>query len=450
MSAVRFWAYGLSVGFGGSGIVITNGDRMNENPDNIVAFVVRCAQLRLRCPQRPRRCAQTHRTLECSSQWTSVWIMAILCCPGIIASGCSASYLYQLLSVGPRVFQIFVKNAEGVPVDLETAVTQAEAEAQSYEAAHKQGAALAPAPDVAVSPSAALAATSLSVALDTTCASTLAPSAASAATLPPVALDATIASTLAPAKELRSGSLPAPEPHSCRSGPGTASRIRIKWLRAKQSVDSRASKQSPSEASISQPVPFLRKLLTRHPSQAKTGSKSGGSKRAWWHVLGGEQIASSPSAGPSRSLYGSRFDGSEMVTGQPITSALGVHRFLGVEDATLYRGLSEGVPAIEREFEAHGTADDLECLEYVLRQASGSNQRVWANGVLDEGREAGLLLHDFVQHPAAKQANLTVAHVLALRLYSTAAYRSLNAPLRDGTRTGPHPFAVTIAFINEA
>ena len=48
------------------------------------------------------------------------------------------------------------------------------------------------------------------------------------------------------------------------------------------------------------------------------------------------------------------------------------------------------------------------------------------------------------------QANLTEAHVVALRLYTSAAYISLNSPLRDLNRTEPHPFAVTVAFINEA
>lgn len=135
--------------------------------------------------------------------------------------------------------------------------------------------------------------------------------------------------------------------------------------------------------------------------------------------------------------------------GEPVRAALGVHRFLGVSDEELYAGLSRGVHAIVAEFEAAGSSDDLECLEYILRGTSGSNGRRWANGVLDEGREPGLPFSHFVDRPEAREADLSPAHVLALRLYSTAAYRSINNPLRDEARAGPHPLAVTVAFINE-
>jgi hypothetical protein len=40
--------------------------------------------------------------------------------------------------------------------------------------------------------------------------------------------------------------------------------------------------------------------------------------------------------------------------------------------------------------------------------------------------------------------------VLALRLYTTAAYKSLNAPLREhASRSGPHAFPVTVTLIAE-
>ena len=45
--------------------------------------------------------------------------------------------------------------------------------------------------------------------------------------------------------------------------------------------------------------------------------------------------------------------------------------------------------------------------------------------------------------------NLEPSHVLALRLYSTAVYKSINGPLRDTKRTGPHPLAITVSFVDE-
>ena len=40
-------------------------------------------------------------------------------------------------------------------------------------------------------------------------------------------------------------------------------------------------------------------------------------------------------------------------------------------------------------------------------------------------------------------------HVLALRLYTTAAFRSLNGPMRDTARVGPHALSVTVNCIAE-
>ena len=37
--------------------------------------------------------------------------------------------------------------------------------------------------------------------------------------------------------------------------------------------------------------------------------------------------------------------------------------------------------------------------------------------------------------------------MIAIRLYSTAAFMSLNNPLRDRTRTTAHPFAATVFFL---
>ena len=64
------------------------------------------------------------------------------------------------------------------------------------------------------------------------------------------------------------------------------------------------------------------------------------------------------------------------------------------------------------------------------------------HGLRDDRKRAdgeGMVLADFVAHPLSRVAQLAAPHVLALRVYSTAAFRSLNDPLRSSTRTGPHP-----------
>ena len=50
------------------------------------------------------------------------------------------------------------------------------------------------------------------------------------------------------------------------------------------------------------------------------------------------------------------------------------------------------------------------------------------------------VLRDFVMHPTAVAAELSPAHVMALRLYTTGAFKFLNAPLvrrQRGTTSPP-------------
>jgi hypothetical protein len=139
----------------------------------------------------------------------------------------------------------------------------------------------------------------------------------------------------------------------------------------------------------------------------------------------------------------------QMILGEPEEAALGIDRFMRVASSTMHAGMAKGVTAIIAEFEASGTDNDKECLRYVMHEKAGSSEKEFPNGVRDQGRNDETL-EDFVNHPHSKQAGLTDAHVLALRLYTTAAFMSLNMPLRDVNSKEPHPFPVTIRFIAEA
>ena len=135
-----------------------------------------------------------------------------------------------------------------------------------------------------------------------------------------------------------------------------------------------------------------------------------------------------------------KFTGSTLVLGRPVDAALGLSKYLKLADEKdLWRGMGEGVSAIEREFATHGTEADKECLTYVLHAAAGSSSREWPHsgnrvmdkfedGVADDGR-MGQTLEWFVNHEISREASLLREHVVALRLYTTAAYRSLNDPL---------------------
>jgi hypothetical protein len=66
------------------------------------------------------------------------------------------------------------------------------------------------------------------------------------------------------------------------------------------------------------------------------------------------------------------------------------------------------------------------------------------------GDGGGMRLSDFASLPDARSVGLSEAHVLALRLYTTAAYQSINAPLRDAARTAEHPFPATVFLLEQA
>jgi hypothetical protein len=106
---------------------------------------------------------------------------------------------------------------------------------------------------------------------------------------------------------------------------------------------------------------------------------------------------------------------------------------------------------------------------YVLHEAAGAKAagakaKVFSNGTRDCHKDGsvlperllsngkGMRLADFVNAESAKAAELTEAEVAAIRLYSTAAFRSINNPLRDQERCGrgeAHPLPVTVTLIRD-
>jgi len=161
---------------------------------------------------------------------------------------------------------------------------------------------------------------------------------------------------------------------------------------------------------------------------------------------------------------------SELVFGRPAQAALGVEHYMCVPREAVLHGLLEGTAAIVREVNTAGTDDDRECLEYVLHAEAGSSERAYQGGLkrdCDErgrvlecrtvadssGVVRGMRLEDFVSHPSAQLANLTEAHVVALRLYTTQAFKSINNPLRDRERFArgeAHPLPATVALLRDA
>ena len=102
----------------------------------------------------------------------------------------------------------------------------------------------------------------------------------------------------------------------------------------------------------------------------------------------------------------------------------------------------------------------------MLYEEAGTNAKTFQGGLKRDCDEHGRLhpkrraangrgmrIADFVAHESARAAGLSEVHVVALRLYSTAAFRTINTPLRDQERFGrhePHPLPLTVAWIRDA
>lgn len=174
-----------------------------------------------------------------------------------------------------------------------------------------------------------------------------------------------------------------------------------------------------------------------------------------------------------------RFGRGELIAGQPKEAATGIYGFIGYSEDELRRRMTRGIEAIVEEVGAFNDDVLSECLQYVLHERAGSSERTFQNGWMRDrapdgtrlaGRD-GMRLADFCKLPVAQTAQLSDAHVAALRLYTTAAFQAINKPMRDlrtrPARAGeedmagkgvpleppklarPHPLPITVAFIYE-
>ena len=85
-------------------------------------------------------------------------------------------------------------------------------------------------------------------------------------------------------------------------------------------------------------------------------------------------------------------------------------------------------------------------LNYILFEPT--SEKRYKNGIRDHKR-SGMKLSDFMANPKVAAASLSLAEVVATRLYTTVAFQFMNGPLRDDGRYGrgePCPLPVTTYF----
>ena len=170
----------------------------------------------------------------------------------------------------------------------------------------------------------------------------------------------------------------------------------------------------------------------------------------------------------SKPTPSNRFTGRNLVVGRPEAAAAGIEQFIRAEG--IHDKLKQEKECVVKEWENafannHLQKSDMNELRYVLDHRAGSNNEPSPHngckrdchpetGELLPNRkrsdDLGMTLEDiFDAAIAARQAGLTLAHVLALRLYTTSAFKSINEPLRklaEGSQEA-HPLPCTVYLI---
>jgi hypothetical protein len=146
----------------------------------------------------------------------------------------------------------------------------------------------------------------------------------------------------------------------------------------------------------------------------------------------------------------------ELKTGRPVEAARGLVNRLNVNMSEFYQlmsketdGIIEEVTNFAKEFEDPAAKEVLELLQYILYEKT--SEKEYPNGTRDKGRVGKDLIY-FITHTKAQQAQLKQPEVVALRLYTTAAFRFMNGPLRDDMRHEDGracPLPVTTCFAVE-
>lgn len=155
-----------------------------------------------------------------------------------------------------------------------------------------------------------------------------------------------------------------------------------------------------------------------------------------------------------------------LVVGDPLLAASGVTKFLNVSVNTRFELAKEPLEvleAIRREWKDFQDPDVDSMIEYILYLPAVETEEQSNDGktlqIRDQGNE-GKRLEDFLQAPQAAAARLTVAHLAALRIYTSWLFKHIQSPLRkhvqerhSSRRSGlqrEHPAAVTVFLIHQA
>ena len=167
-----------------------------------------------------------------------------------------------------------------------------------------------------------------------------------------------------------------------------------------------------------------------------------------------ESSAPSTPATPKKTLSPHRrekFIAPVIRLGRATQAAHGLADLMGYDSISIVQHIMTnggGIAAIKNEVMMHGNAEDK-------KNVQGLIDGTYANPDNDDETSAEELaaqkktIDELMKTDQVRTAKLKRAHVLALRLYTTSTYSSVNQPLRTNLPTKPHPFAVTTFYISE-
>jgi len=132
--------------------------------------------------------------------------------------------------------------------------------------------------------------------------------------------------------------------------------------------------------------------------------------------------------------------------GEGEATATGLAHLMGIDEATMGLFQIQQMDAIEREFRQHGTDEDKKNFATVI----DGTYRNPPDGAGNFDSTPPKTIDQLMQSPEVQTAGLGRHHVVALRLYTTSSYISINTPMRTDPPTQPNPFAATTFFIDTA
>jgi len=132
----------------------------------------------------------------------------------------------------------------------------------------------------------------------------------------------------------------------------------------------------------------------------------------------------------------------------PQASLLGERDEYGWSDIDWFYYVTGTKPAEIPAVAAGDAAETVDSAEELARPSRGG--ALTAPPGIDEGRD-DVRLSTFLSQPLCVSAGLHKVHVLALRLYSSPAYRTINRFLHDGcSPERPHPYPATVICLIDA